>query len=123
MPWVQPRMFAEAIRPAQAALAALGGPEWPLSPRDRELIATVVSAVNRCFACLQHHGDRLRALDAKDDLIAALRADYRQADLPPRERAMLDYAWRLTVAPGAVQANDVDRLRSEGFDECAIAQI
>jgi uncharacterized peroxidase-related enzyme len=72
---------------------------------------------------VKSHAEALRKEGGGDPLIEALRRDYRQADLTERERAMLDYAWRLTVAPAAVQEDDVARLRAEGFDDRAIVQI
>lgn len=53
----------------------------------------------------------------------ALRTDYRMADIPDRERAMLDYAFRLTAAPASIQPSDMKALRDAGFDDRGIAQI
>jgi uncharacterized peroxidase-related enzyme len=46
--------------------------------------------------------------------------DYRQAELPPRVRALCDYAVRLTREPAAVGAADADELRAHGLDDAAI---
>ena len=46
--------------------------------------------------------------------------DYRQADLTPADRALCDYAVKLTLAPGAMSAQDVGDLRGHGFDDAAI---
>ena len=46
--------------------------------------------------------------------------DYRTAELDPADRALCDYAAKLTVAPGAVGADDLQPLRAAGFDEGAI---
>jgi uncharacterized peroxidase-related enzyme len=56
-------------------------------------------------------------------LVAALREDYRNADLEPQDRAMLDYAAKLTLTPSKVERADVERLREAGFDDTAILQI
>jgi uncharacterized peroxidase-related enzyme len=46
--------------------------------------------------------------------------DYREAALAPRVRALCDYAVKLTRAPAAVGAADVETLRSQGWDDAAI---
>ena len=52
-----------------------------------------------------------------------MRRDYTQADLSPADRAMLDYAARLTREPARVSPEDLERLRREGFDDRAILQV
>ncbi len=60
----------------------------------------------------------------KDDtLIKALQTDYRQADLTPANRAMLDYAYKLTLTPWAMTETDVHTLREQGFSDRAILDI
>jgi len=46
--------------------------------------------------------------------------DYRRAELSPADRALCDYATRLTLAPGKVTGQDVNGLRGHGFDDAAI---
>jgi len=58
-----------------------------------------------------------------EELAAALRRDYRQARLTEQERAMLDYAAKLTTSPAQVTADDLEGLRRKGFDDRAILQI
>lgn len=53
----------------------------------------------------------------------AVRVDYRQAVLDAADRAMLDFAVRLTLTPGAMTENDVLGLRDVGFDDVAIHDI
>jgi uncharacterized peroxidase-related enzyme len=60
-------------------------------------------------------------LDA--ELAAALRRDYREADLTPPERAMLDFAVKLTEQPARMTAADVQALRDAGFNDQAVLQI
>ena len=61
------------------------------------------------------------SLDA--ELAAALRRDYREADLTPQDRAMLDFVARLTKESHKATPEDLDRLRQAGFDDRAILQI
>jgi uncharacterized peroxidase-related enzyme len=58
-----------------------------------------------------------------DDLVAALRTDYRQATLSPSIRAMLDYAHKLTLTPWDMVESDVRTLRDHGFSDRAILDI
>lgn len=57
------------------------------------------------------------------ELAAALRRDYTQADLSEQDRAMLDFAVRLTEAAYKLTSEDVGRLRGVGFDDRGILQI
>jgi uncharacterized peroxidase-related enzyme len=52
-----------------------------------------------------------------------LRRDYRQADLTPQDRAMLDFTAKLTKEAYKTTPNDLDKLRGVGFDDRAILQI
>lgn len=56
-------------------------------------------------------------------LVAAVRADWRAADLSERERRMLAHVERLTLRPGEVRRAHLDELRAVGFDDVAIVQI
>ena len=70
-----------------------------------------------------HHGEALRRLTSDDLLLAQLKEDYTQAALSPADRAMLDYAAKLTRTPAAVCLDDVQALRRAGFDDRAILDI
>ncbi len=59
----------------------------------------------------------------QQDLVSALGSDYRQVSLTSADRAMLDYAVKLTEAPATINRGDVDQLRSAGFDDRAIHDI
>ena len=56
-------------------------------------------------------------------LVTALQTDYRQADLSPADRAMLDYAHKLTLTPWEMVEDDVQALRRHGFSDRAILDI
>jgi uncharacterized peroxidase-related enzyme len=58
-----------------------------------------------------------------EKLLAALASDYRKADLPADDLAMLDYAVKLTRSPGDMIEADVDALRAQGFEDRAIHDI
>ncbi len=118
-----PNVFlALAHRPAElrAFLAyhdALMTSDVGLSRAEREMIVVATSAVRECTYCVVAHGAILR-IRARDPRIADLVAtNYRSAGLPARQRAMLDYAVRLSTTPELVEDADVDALRAVGFDD------
>ena len=59
----------------------------------------------------------------RDKLLSALAAGYHQANLPAADRAMLDYAVKLTRSPGDMLREDTNALRAQGFDDRAIHDI
>ncbi|MCD6661833.1 MAG: peroxidase-related enzyme [Comamonas sp.] len=94
-----------------------------LSRLEREMIAVVVSSINHCYYCLVSHGQSVRRL-AKDPVLGELLVmNYRSARLSPRERAMLDFAAKLTETPAKVQEDDRQRLRDAGFGDRDIWDI
>jgi uncharacterized peroxidase-related enzyme len=86
-----------------------------LSLIEREMIAVVVSRANDCFYWIRHHGAGLRRLLKDADRARAIGKDYREVDLSPRERAMLDYAVKLTRDPGSMSPDDVATLKGAGL--------
>lgn len=94
-----------------------------LSKLEREMIAVVVSAENRCFYCLTAHGAAVRQLSGKPELGEALVMNYRAADLTRRERAMLDFTVLMTKASHSIEEKDRQTLRDAGFGERDIWDI
>ena len=86
-----------------------------LSKLEREMIAVAVSSVNRCYYCLTAHGAAVRAFSEDPVLGELMVMNYRAAKLAPRERAMLDFAVKLTEEPWAIEEPDRDALRKVGF--------
>jgi uncharacterized peroxidase-related enzyme len=56
-------------------------------------------------------------------LVEALQVDYRRAPITEQERAMLEYAEKLSKNAPSIGREDHERLRSHGFDDTAILQI
>jgi len=86
-----------------------------LSKLEREMIAVTVSSQNRCYYCLVAHGAAVRALSGDPPLGELMVMNYRAAKLNKRQRAMLDFAVKLTVEPWAVEESDRETLRRAGF--------
>jgi uncharacterized peroxidase-related enzyme len=95
----------------------------PLTKLEREMIAVVVSSANRCYYCQVAHGQAVRELSGDPALGELLVMNYRAASLPPRHRAMLDFAHRMTVTPEAATESDRAALRDAGFDDRSIWDI
>ena len=72
---------------------------------------------------MESHSEFLRRVTLDEELAAALRRDHTQAPLAPADRAMLDYAVKLTRGAYRVTPEDLQRLREVGFDDRAILQI
>lgn len=97
--------------------------ESGLSKLEREMIAVVVSAENRCHYCLVAHGAQVRALSGDPALGEALVMNYRVAEVTPRQRAMLDFAVRMTRASAEISETDRQALRDAGFSDRDIWDI
>lgn len=94
-----------------------------LSKLEREMIAVVVSSINRCWYCQVAHGAAVRALAKDPALGEALVMNYRVAPLTAKQRAMLDFAAKLTQAGDAVEEADRAGLRAVGFSDRDIWDI
>ena len=89
--------------------------ESGLSKLEREMIAVVVSSANRCYYCLVAHGAAVRQLSGDPELGEMMALNYRVAKLDARQRAMLDYAWKMTTTPWLIEDADRDALRAAGL--------
>lgn len=88
-----------------------------LSKLEREMIAVAVSSVNRCYYCLTAHGAAVRQLSGDPILGEQMVMNYRAARLDARQRAMLDFAVKLTERPWDVEEADRAALRQVGLSE------
>jgi uncharacterized peroxidase-related enzyme len=94
-----------------------------LSKLEREMIAVAVSAHNRCYYCLVAHGAAVRQLSGDPPLGELMAMNYRAARLSKRERAMLDFAVKLTAEPWLMDEEDRACLRRAGFSDRDIWDI
>jgi len=94
-----------------------------LTKLEREMIAVAVSALNRCWYCLVAHGAAVRVLSGSPELGEALVMNHRYADLTPRQRAMIDFARRMTTSSADIVEADRAGLRGHGFSEADIWDI
>ncbi len=94
-----------------------------LTKLERELIAVAVSSANHCHYCLVAHGAAVRKYSKDPKLADTIVANYRAADLDRRTRAMLDFAWKITVEPWGIEEADRAHLRAAGFTDRDIWDI
>lgn len=103
-------------------LALMFGPSG-LSREEREMIAVLVSVLNDCAYCQHHHAEALNHYWKDGEKIGRFIADYRALELSGRERAMLEYAEKLTTGPESLSQEDIDPLRTTGFADDEILNI
>ena len=94
-----------------------------LSKLEREMIAVAVSSQNRCYYCLVSHGASVRQYSMNPILGEQMVTNYRVARLDKRQRAMLDFAVKLTAQPWEIEEEDRERLRRAGFTDRDIWDI
>jgi len=94
-----------------------------LTKLEREMIAVAVSSQNRCYYCLTAHGAAVRQYAGNPLLGEQIVMNYRAARLPKRQRAMLDFAVKLTAKPWSVEDVDREALRRAGFSDRDIWDI
>ena len=97
--------------------------ESSLTKLEREMIAVAVSSVNHCYYCLTAHGAAVRQLSGDPALGEQMVMNYRVADLTPKQKAMLDFAVKLTEAPAKIDESDRQALRDAGFNDRDIWDI
>jgi len=88
-----------------------------LTKAEREMIVVATSNANQCQYCVVAHGAILR-IRAKNALIAdQVAVNYRKADITPRQKAMLDFAMKVSAQAHAVDEQDFEALRAHGFGQ------
>lgn len=94
-----------------------------LTKTQREMIAVVVSAESHCPYCLAAHAAALRLRTKDAELVDRLAVNYRHVELEPRDRALLDFAVKLTKTPEDLGPSDLDHLRRFGYVDEDILHI
>jgi uncharacterized peroxidase-related enzyme len=94
-----------------------------LSKLEREMIAVAVSSQNRCYYCLTAHGAAVRVYSGDPVLGEAMVMNYRAAKLTRKQRAMLDFAVKMTNESHAIEEEDREGLRRVGFSDRDIWDI
>jgi uncharacterized peroxidase-related enzyme len=102
---------------------ALMEKESGLSKAEREMIVVATSAANQCHYCVIAHGAILR-IRAKNPVIAdQIAVNYRKAEITPRQRAMLDFAMKVSREASTISEADFSALTAHGFSDDDIWDI
>ncbi len=96
---------------------ALMNKESGISKGEREMIVVATSALNECLYCVVAHGAILRIRE-KNSLIAdQLATNYKKADITDRQRAMLDFAVKVSRHANTISDEDIQALAQHGFSD------
>jgi len=96
---------------------ALMEKEGGITKAEREMIVVATSSANQCQYCVVAHGAILR-IRAKNPLIAdQVAANYRKADITERQKAMLDFALKVSQRSAEVGAADFEAMKRHGFSD------
>ncbi|OZI75130.1 peroxidase-related enzyme [Bordetella genomosp. 12] len=115
----QPEILRQRSTAFNAIMYAPGG----LSRAERELGATVVSRINGCVYCASVHAQRFEQLAKRNDVIAQVFDDPRQAGTTERERAIAAFSVKITEHPAGLQAADIQALKDVGLSEGEILDL
>jgi uncharacterized peroxidase-related enzyme len=89
----------------------------PLSREEREMIAVIVSAANRCAYGAVHHSEALEVVENDGTALSKLMNEYMTKAETPRNKALLAYAAKLTLDPKNITADDIADLRESGLKD------
>jgi uncharacterized peroxidase-related enzyme len=109
-----------ALAQDQLSKAVQFAPDTGITPFERELLAIVVSAENRCEPCLFAHAAILREITGDPVFVGRIEVNYRHVELSPRQRALADYAVKVTRSSWEIAPSDLDDLRKAGMSELEI---
>lgn len=88
-----------------------------LTKGEREMIIVATSSANHCLYCVVAHGAILRIYEKKPLVADQVAVNWRKADIPPRQRAMLEFAMKVCERSHEVDERDFEALRPHGFSD------
>src|SRR5436190_11006654 len=94
-----------------------------LSKAEREMIVVATSSVNQCHYCVIAHGAILRIRAKNPQIADQIAVNYRKADITPRQRAMLDFAMKVSAEANKVLEDDFKTIAGHGFSDDDIWDI
>ncbi len=102
---------------------ALMEKEGGLTKGEREMIVVATSAHNQCIYCVVAHGAILRIREKNPQLADQIASNYRKADITPRQKAMLDFALKVSKSSHEISNADIEDMRELGFSKDDIWDI
>ena len=94
---------------------ALMEKEGGLTKGEREMIVVATSGLNQCTYCVVAHGAIVRIREKNPILADQLSINYRKADITPKQKAMLDFAVKVTLNSAEINDVDYEKMRKQGF--------
>lgn len=107
----------DELRAFLAYNQALMAKESGLTAADKEMLIIAHSSYNGCTYCVQSHGAALRLATGNSQLADQIAVNYREADITPRQKVMIDFAMKVTTDSRAVGEEDFEVLKAHGFSE------
>ena len=102
---------------------ALMEKEGGLTKGEREMIVVATSAHNQCIYCVVAHGAILRIREKNPQIADQIASNYRKADITPRQKAMLDFALKVSKSSHEISNADIEEMRELGFSNDDIWDI
>ena len=94
-----------------------------LTKAEREMIVVATSAANQCHYCVIAHGAILRIRAKNPQIADQIAVNYRKADITPRQRAMLDFAMKVSTEANRISEADFTEIAGHGFSDDDIWDI
>lgn len=110
----------EAAHHLAALSHALMHEESPISPGLRELIAAYTSSLNECEFCMKAHAAVAAKLLNDEDLVWSVIRDLESSKIDDKQKALLRFISKVTLAPASILAADTIALNAAGWDDAAI---
>ena len=88
-----------------------------LSKAEREMIVVATSSANQCHYCVVAHGAILRIRAKNPQIADQIAINYRKADITPRQKAMLDFAMKVSAAAEKISEQDFADIARHGFSD------
>jgi uncharacterized peroxidase-related enzyme len=108
---------ADEFRAFFAYHDALMDKDSGLSKAEREMIVVATSSANQCHYCVIAHGAILRIRAKNPQIADQIAVNYRKADITPRQRAMLDFAMKVSREAHLISEADFTDLAGHGFGD------
>ena len=102
---------------------ALMEKEGGLSKGEREMIVVATSSQNQCIYCVVAHGAILRIREKNPQLADQIATNYRKADITPRQKAMLEFALKVSKNSHELSNTDFEEMQKQGFSNDEIWDI
>ncbi len=94
-----------------------------LTKAEREMIVVATSSANQCHYCVIAHGAILRIRAKNPQIADQIAINYRKADITPRQRAMLDFAMKVSTEAQKISEADFAAIASHDFSDDDIWDI